>query len=776
MKGNEGFYKFWTLLTPFKTATWLSTRKRTAGSNGSANPLITSSTPNVSSTNNLSNILTGRTNFNHSLTFLQSNIKNPFITSPDKCSPNHSTPIENIIQDAHYSGSLCLKNKKLNEFPDFYAGKYSLEDVVFVDLTDNRLTEVPEIIIEKMKLLETLILAKNLIKTLPNIMKGFNSLTYLDLSSNNLSTIPSSIFSLPLQILLLSNNKIDTISSDIVQIAHTIQEIDFSKNRITSITSNISLLKQLRKLNLRCNRLGALPSEMASLNLYYLDISANRLTHIPVEFCSMSSLIHFHTLDNPLLSPPIEIALKGREHIFKYLQSAISSDVNYRGNYTDWSTNRNSFINATIRRPKNAEKVAAKAKRFAALNSSDSGYTSTGDDQRHSYDMDFSRNSLASIDENNKKEIVVPKSDSNGTLSNEDEGVDLSHVPREGRKLKLIEEVMKSCEEEYDNNKKLTNNNDIQMETSIYTKLASVTVTDSTYIRPPNIIVKDKECKSDENQDSVIESTSPSTSESHSSLSESMTPPSSPDVVNNDNNGIVLIDSSNVKEISNLPVTTNLPQANNIARSIKAPVKKSPPMKFQSKLSPPTQPKSTLLVKKDSTVSKLVRPTTTSQLARTSKLTPPRKSVSSATSSSTTTPSTPQSPSKDESNIENMKKLLGSKISAIIKEEEISKQLSSGILLCNYINKIKPRTIPVVMAPLTPTQPLPTIKAKKNADNFVNASKKLGLQENQLCTSDDIVTRKNLNQIALTVISLNNLYGRKDDIKNGNNKKITHIS
>uniref|UniRef100_A0A0K0EBJ6 Calponin-homology (CH) domain-containing protein n=2 Tax=Strongyloides stercoralis TaxID=6248 RepID=A0A0K0EBJ6_STRER len=753
----------------FKTATWLSTKRRTAVGGSTTNVTSTSSTTSLSSPTPFINTSTNNTrlNFNHSLNFLQSNIKNPFILTPDKSSPPQSTPIENIIQDAHYSGALLLRGRKLTDFPDYYAGKYSLEDVVFVDMTDNRLTEIPQIIIERMKLLETLILAKNVIKILPTSMKGFNSLSYLDLSSNNLTSIPSSIFSLPLQILLLSNNKLDTVSGDIIQIAPTIQELDFSKNRITSITSNISLLKKLRKLNLRFNRLGALPSEMASLELYSLDISANRLTHIPVEFCSMQSLIHFNTLDNPLLSPPIEIALKGREHIFKYLQSAISSDVDYRGNYTDWSTNRNSFINATIRRPKNAEKVAAKAKRFAALNSSDSGYTSTGDDQRHSYDMDFSRNSLASIDENHKKEIIIKNSDSNGALSNEDEGVDLTNSIKDVRKLNLIEECLDINNSNNINNNNNNNNNDnINMDTSIYTKMASVTITDSTYIKPSNIIVKDKEPTNDENPDSVLESTSPTSSESHSSLSESMASLSSPDV----NNSTLLTDSSNVKENSSKSITPSP----TTGKTLKLPSKKITTSKIQSKLSPPSNGKSTLLIKKEPTISKLLKPsiTTPQPQSRISKLTPPKKSTS-LSSSGSSSPPTPISPSSNNNDIDIMKKLLGSKLSSLTKEEEVSRQLSSGVLLCNFVNKLKPRTIPVVMASLSPSQPVPIPKAKKNAENFVNAAKKLGLSENNLPIPDDIVGRRNLNKIASSIVLLNKILGKKEESMN--NKKTTNI-
>uniref|UniRef100_A0A0N5BY06 Calponin-homology (CH) domain-containing protein n=1 Tax=Strongyloides papillosus TaxID=174720 RepID=A0A0N5BY06_STREA len=84
----------------------------------------------------------------------------------------------------------------------------------------------------------------------------------------------------------------------------------------------------------------------------------------------------------------------------------------------------------------------------------------------------------------------------------------------------------------------------------------------------------------------------------------------------------------------------------------------------------------------------------------------------SISSSRSTTPSTPISPSNDD-DVELMKKLLGLKLLAVTKEDEISKQLSSGVLLCNFVNKLKPRTIPVVMASLSPSQPVPLPEAKK---------------------------------------------------------------
>uniref|UniRef100_A0AC35U8Z9 Calponin-homology (CH) domain-containing protein n=1 Tax=Rhabditophanes sp. KR3021 TaxID=114890 RepID=A0AC35U8Z9_9BILA len=574
-------------------------------------------------------------------------------------------------------------------------------------------------------------------------MDGLKCLKYLDLSSNNLTALPCSLFQLPLEVLNVSNNKLDTLSGDIVQTGETLQELDLSRNKLTSITTSISLLKQLRVLNLMCNKLDALPSEIVSLELYTLNVTGNRLTDLPVELCSMSSLIHLYVNDNPLQSPPIEIAMKGREHIFKYLQSAVSSDVNYRGNYTDWSTNRNSFINATIRRPKNAERLAAKAKRFAALNSSDSGYTSTGDDQRHSFELQLSRNSLESIDEGgkikspicrNKREI--PKSGSLGTISNEDEGVALTpHLPKDlKRDLSLLDEVLKTYEEMAEQSKDIKNNNfklkevemnvneekDIknnnmvesnEMEASMYTKLACVYITESTIIEGSSIIVTDKPPKSPA-KEIVIEKAPIESAEV--TLSSKENEKSLLDCGN-----CVLVDSSNIS-------TKTTP-------GIVAPASRlMRPSAGMSKLAPPSPSKSTLLVKKDSVSPKLIKPTPiiTSRLPKVSS-TRTSSSVSSRSSTPNSSANTSNSSNSHEnssdSSIEVMSKILSPKGNSNGKGD-ISSTLASGVLLCNFVNKLKPRSI-TVMSSISPSQPLPLPKAKKNAENFVNSAKKLGVSE-----------------------------------------------
>uniref|UniRef100_A0A914QKG2 Calponin-homology (CH) domain-containing protein n=1 Tax=Panagrolaimus davidi TaxID=227884 RepID=A0A914QKG2_9BILA len=111
-------------------------------------------------------------------------------------------------------------------------------------------------------------------------------------------------------------------------------------------------------------------------------------------------------------------------------------------------------------------------------------------------------------------------------------------------------------------------------------------------------------------------------------------------------------------------------------------------------------------------------------------------------------------------------KLAGTKLP--IDKDRLSQELSSGVYLCNFANKIRIRAVPTIFTPSEAN--LSPLKAKRNADGFVAACKRLGVPEilqqpsmlftlltNSLCTSTDIIERNNLLQIARTVLALNKL-------------------
>ncbi|KAJ6655485.1 hypothetical protein lerEdw1_005063 [Lerista edwardsae] len=198
---------------------------------------------------------------------------------------------------------------------------YSLLDLTLcfflTDLSRNRLSELPAEACLFVSL-ESLNLYQNCIRYIPEAILNLQSLTFLNISRNQLSTLPVHLCSLPLKVLIASNNKLVSLPEEIGQLRH-LMELDVSCNEIQTIPSQIGSLDSLRDLNLRRNHLVHLPEELAELPLIRLDFSCNKITTIPVCYRNLRHLQTITLDNNPLQSPPAQICIKGKVHIFKYL-------------------------------------------------------------------------------------------------------------------------------------------------------------------------------------------------------------------------------------------------------------------------------------------------------------------------------------------------------------------------------------------------------------------------------------------------------------------------
>ncbi|XP_023795471.1 leucine-rich repeat and calponin homology domain-containing protein 1 isoform X1 [Cyanistes caeruleus] len=143
-------------------------------------------------------------------------------------------------------------------------------------------------------------------------------LTYLNLSRNQLSSLPACLCGLPLKVLIASNNKLGSLPEEIGQLKQ-LMELDVSCNEITALPQQIGQLKSLRELNVRRNYLEVLPQELVQLPLVKFDFSCNKVLVIPICFRKMVQLQVLLLENNPLQSPPAQICTKGKVHIFKYL-------------------------------------------------------------------------------------------------------------------------------------------------------------------------------------------------------------------------------------------------------------------------------------------------------------------------------------------------------------------------------------------------------------------------------------------------------------------------
>ncbi|XP_041707173.2 leucine-rich repeat and calponin homology domain-containing protein 2 isoform X2 [Coregonus clupeaformis] len=227
----------------------------------------------------------------------------------------HTTrSLDRALEDSVCSGTLNLSGRKLRDYPGL---SYDLTDTTQADLSKNRLTEIPpEVCL--FAPLESLNLYHNCIKCIPEAIINLQMLTYLNISRNLLSTLPKYLFNLPLKVLVVSNNKLVSVPEEIGK-AKELMELDISCNEIQVLPPQVGRLQALRELNIRRNCLHMLPEELADLPLIRLDFSCNKITEIPPVYRRLRQLQHIILDNNPMQSPPAQICLKGKVHIFKYL-------------------------------------------------------------------------------------------------------------------------------------------------------------------------------------------------------------------------------------------------------------------------------------------------------------------------------------------------------------------------------------------------------------------------------------------------------------------------
>ncbi|XP_012988412.1 DISP complex protein LRCH3 isoform X12 [Esox lucius] len=241
------------------------------------------------------------------------------IGAPGPSSWNRS--LDRALEEASATGCLNLSGRKLKEFPRS-AANHDLTDTTRADLSRNRLPDLPVEVCMFVSL-EHLNLYQNCLRTLPESLLNLQALTYLNISRNQLSTLPGPVCSLPLKVLIACNNKLVSLPEEIGQL-RLLTELDVSCNEIQTLPPQVGRLDSLRDINIRRNHLARLPPELAELPLVRLDFSCNKVTSIPVCYRNLRHLQSIVLDNNPLQNPPAQICIKGKIHIFKYLNNEAS--------------------------------------------------------------------------------------------------------------------------------------------------------------------------------------------------------------------------------------------------------------------------------------------------------------------------------------------------------------------------------------------------------------------------------------------------------------------
>ncbi|MAX78869.1 MAG: hypothetical protein CL843_01675 [Crocinitomicaceae bacterium] len=107
-----------------------------------------------------------------------------------------------------------------------------------------------------------LLLKRQHLETIPEVIYTFENLTYLDLTKNKLTQVPDKISQLKhLKTLKLNRNRIDTISEALGELKE-LEVLEMFMNEIYELPNSIGQLTELRKLDMWSNNISSLPESI----------------------------------------------------------------------------------------------------------------------------------------------------------------------------------------------------------------------------------------------------------------------------------------------------------------------------------------------------------------------------------------------------------------------------------------------------------------------------------------------------------------------------------
>ncbi|MBW01985.1 Leucine-rich repeat and calponin homology domain-containing protein 4, partial [Eschrichtius robustus] len=71
--------------------------------------------------------------------------------------------------------------------------------------------------------------------------------------------------------------------------------------------------------------------------------------------------------------------------------------------------------------------------------------------------------------------------------------------------------------------------------------------------------------------------------------------------------------------------------------------------------------------------------------------------------------------------------------------EDLAEALASGVILCQLANQLRPRSVPFIHVPSPAVPKLSALKSRKNVESFLEACRKMGVPEADLCSPSDLL-------------------------------------
>ena len=202
-----------------------------------------------------------------------------------------------------------LKLEKLNE--DLVECLVGLErlDVGFNQLTDEGIPQC----FAKLENLVEFSAHYNKLSSIPKVLKRLKNVSRLKLGHNEIENVEGIERLKKLQVLVIENNKIETIPREIYQNLKRLEMWHLSYNQLRDLHSDVRLLRYLRDLDVSGNSLSTLPSELFLLpRLEVLNASSNQISRLPtvnIKGNNRPHLVMVDLSDNQLLKFPEHLLL-----------------------------------------------------------------------------------------------------------------------------------------------------------------------------------------------------------------------------------------------------------------------------------------------------------------------------------------------------------------------------------------------------------------------------------------------------------------------------------
>lgn len=681
-----------------------------------------------------------------------------------------SRPLDRIFDDAQHTGEVILCGRKLKEYPKI-AGKYDLVDTVSIDLSKNRFTEIPPEIFEY-RSAECLNCYYNAIKFVPEALLQLQNLTHLCLSRNQLTVIPPFIKCLQaLEVFLASHNKLVSLPEEIGELKR-LMEIDVSCNEISHLPSQIGDLKSMQSLNVRRNLLIELPVELSKLHLRTLDFSGNKISVIPTAFRKIETLEEIVLDHNPLTMPPAHVCIKGKRHIMKFLQMEAVREEQKR----DSEAEMKKLVRKSmpIQNPVLAEEFLTdpsqdKWKRHTVL-SNDSGYSTTDSlekigwspnvsEELNRQKVEYERKKktaeqlrIQQEEEERRKAAQRIQEEQRAMLERqwqESQANDVAHV-EESRALDKKQEEPRpevtradpeANSQGEDEARRSVQNNSVNGGNSpgISPSPSPRSSLGSTGTNSPSSSTSSLH-KVGEKGGTVTRRTKPSATTPTSGRASGggdrgNVPPPTPVRTSSNRPSTVSSHDDNKQSRSgrSTPAEDKRQGQKNAVNSLiaKRDDKKNPPH-------PPHRTNYGAGARRSAGSGSAMRVIDSYKDAETNSFTLRRQ----------------EERMKEEAEQLNRLRMTIEKRLKVTLPDNLPESLRDGVLLCQFANNIRPRSVLSIHVPSPAVPKLTMAKCRKNVENFLDACRKIGVGKEQICSSQDILDENGIIRVSITVAAL----------------------